>query len=135
MRKNPWLTALAGSAAAALLLGVAALAVQAFPLAAAAGDDTVYKLEGDVTAPVEISRPQPRYPEEAKKNHVEGVVVIEAVIDQKGAVISAKAVKSPDEQLSGAAIEAVQKWTYRPATKKGQPVRVSLTVTVTFKLA
>ena len=39
------------------------------------------------------------------------------------------------ELLTDAAIEAVRKWTYRPATKNGKPVKVRMTVTVAFKLA
>jgi TonB family protein len=135
MKKNRWFTAFTASAAAALLIGTGALAVRAFPVAAAGTDDTVYKLGGDVKEPVEISRTQPTYPEAARSNRLEGTVVIEAIIDQKGAVTATKTVKSPDDLLSQAAIEAVQKWTYKPATKNGQPVKVLLTITVTFRLS
>jgi TonB family protein len=136
MKKNPWLTALAGSAAAALLLGVGMLAVRAFPLAAAsATDDTVYKVGGDVKEPVEISRTPPKYPEEARKNHLEGQVILEAIIDQGGSVVSTKVLKSPDETLSQASVDAVRTWVYKPATRNGKPVKVFLSVTVTFKLS
>ncbi len=138
--RSRWLTALVGSVALALFLGTGALAVRSFPLAAAAeggagADDTVCKVGGDVQAPVEISRIQPASPEEARKNRVQGEVILEAVIDQKGAVTSLVGVRSPDELLSNAALEAVRKWTYRPATKGGKPVKVLLAVTVAFRLA
>lgn len=94
----------------------------------------VQKVGGEVKEPVVVSRVPPTYPEEARKNRVQGRVVLEAVIDEKGSVLTVEAVESPDPMLTDAAIEAVKKWTYRPATKNGRPVRVSFTVTVAFKL-
>ena len=155
---------LATAAAAALLLLVGAAGAAAFPfgspgaspaspatssLAAAGrvsggsegtvksdagGEDDVLKVGGDVKEPVEVSRVDPTYPEEARKNRVQGRVLVEAVIDQKGNVTKAEAVESPDPMLTEAALEAVRKWTYKPATKKGKSVKVRLTVTVSFML-
>ncbi|MBK6406582.1 MAG: energy transducer TonB [Holophagales bacterium] len=85
--------------------------------------------------PVELTRVQPTYPEEARKNKVQGQVILKAVINEKGIVTKVEAVESPDQMLTEAAIEAVKKWTYKPATKKGKPVKVHLTITVAFKLA
>lgn len=98
------------------------------------GDDVVLKVGGDVKEPVEIQRVQPSYPEEARKNRIQGRVIVEAVIDENGTVTKVRAVESPDPMLTEAALEAVKKWTYKPATKKGKPVKVFLTVTVAFKL-
>lgn len=100
-----------------------------------AGDDVVLKVGGDVKEPVEIQRVQPTYPEEARKNRIQGRVIVEAVINENGTVTKVRAVESPDPMLTEAALEAVKKWTYKPATKKGKPVKVFLTVTVAFKLA
>jgi TonB family protein len=90
------------------------------------------KVGGDVKAPVQLSRVAPTYPEEARKNKVQGRVILEAVIDKKGIVTTAEAIESPDPLLTEAALEAVKKWTYRPATLKGKPVKVIMTVTVSF---
>ena len=99
------------------------------------GDDEILKVGGDVKEPVEIQRVQPTYPEEARKNRIQGRVVVQAVIDTKGNVQKAEAVESPDPMLTEAALGAVKQWTYKPATKKGKPVKVYLTVTVAFKLS
>jgi len=104
-------------------------------VAEGAGDDVVLKVGGDVKAPVVIHNVPPAYPEEARKNRVQGRVVLQAVIDEKGIVAKVRAVESPDPMLTEAALDAVKKWTYKPATKKGKPVKVFLTVTVAFKLA
>lgn len=138
MGRNRWHAVLVGSVAVALVFGSAALAVRSFPLAAAAAapaDDPVYKVGGEVQEPVVTSKVQPAYPEEARKNGVQGEVVLEAVVDQKGAVASVVVTKSPDDALAKAAAEAVRKWTYKPATKGGKAVKVRLTVTVAFRLA
>lgn len=104
-------------------------------VAEGADDDVILKVGGDVKEPVEIQRVQPTYPEEARKNRVQGRVVVRAVIDEKGVVTKVEAVESPDPMLTESALDAVKKWTYRPATKKGKPVKVFLTVTVMFKLS
>ncbi len=98
------------------------------------GDDVILKVGGDVKEPVELTRVEPIYPEEARKNRIQGRVVVQAVIDTKGSVQRAEAVESPDPMLTEAALAAVKQWTYKPATKKGKPVKVFLTVTVAFRL-
>ena len=112
-----------------------AKATPAKGISVAADDGEVLKVGGDVKEPVELTRVQPTYPEEARKNKVQGKVILMAVISEKGSVTKVEAVESPDPMLTDAAIEAAKKWTYKPATKKGKPVKVHLTITVAFKLA
>lgn len=104
-------------------------------VAEGADDGDVLKVGGDVTEPVVVSNVPPTYPEEARKNRIQGRVIVEAVISEKGIVTKVRAVESPDPMLTESALEAVKKWTYRPATKKGKPVKVFLTATVSFKLS
>jgi protein TonB len=89
----------------------------------------------DITKPVLEQKVDPKYPEEAKKNRIQGVVKVEAVIDKSGSVIEAKASESPDPSLAKAAVDAVRQWKFKPAVnKKGEPVQVNTTVTVNFRL-
>ncbi len=89
----------------------------------------------DVTEPVLVTKVIPKYPAEAKKEKITGEVVLEITIGVDGAVLDAKAVKSPDKNLSDAAVEAVKQWKYTPArTKEGKAVEVRATVTMNFKL-
>jgi TonB family protein len=122
-----------GSSRAAAPAGQTASAKGAVAVGTPDGKD-VHKVGGEVKEPVVVSRVPPTYPEEARKNRVQGRVVLEAVIDERGSVTTVEAVESPDPMLTDAAIEAVRKWTYKPATLKGKPVKVHLTVTVAFKL-
>ena len=90
----------------------------------------------DVTKPVLITKVDPKYPEEAKKEKVQGEVVVEAVIAADGKVLSVTAKKSPDERLSKAAIDAVKQWTFQPAKDaKGNKVQVKSSITVNFRLS
>ena len=145
---------LATALAAALLLAVGAAGASSFPFgspgapapdaataatssSADAGPEEsgALKVGGDVKEPVLLNRVQPAYPEEARKNRIQGSVILSTIVDDKGNVEKVEPVESPDPLLTDAAIEAVRKWTYRPATKNGKPVKVRMTVTVAFKLA
>lgn len=89
---------------------------------------------GDVKAPVLLSRIEPEYPEAARRAHMEGFVILEAIITANGAVEEIRILKSANPLLDASAERAVRQWRYRPATLNGRAVRVYLTVTVTFGL-
>ncbi len=61
-------------------------------------------------------------------------MVAELVIGQNGEVRDVAIKESPAEELSVAATEAFEQWTFEPATLAGEPVAVSYIVTVDFKL-
>ena len=93
------------------------------------------RITGDVRAPVELKQVRPIYPDLAKRAGIEGIVIIEAVIDKSGDVIDARILRGiPKSGCDEAAIEAVLQWKYKPATLNGTPVDVFMTVTVTFEL-
>jgi TonB family protein len=126
-----------------LLAVVAATGSLAFPLTddsknpgsrATRSDDGIFEVGGAVSEPVLVSSPRPVYPPEAKAKGVTGIVTLNAVIDKTGKVTSVEPLESPDATLTAAAVEAVGKWTYKPAMKDGKPVKVRLHVTVSFIL-
>jgi TonB family protein len=94
----------------------------------------IYLPGGDVRPPVLTLRIEPVYPEAARKIHAEGTVVVDAVISATGVVEEVRVVKSAHPLLDAAAVDAVGRWRYSPATLNGQPVRVLLSVTVRFSL-
>ena len=71
-----------------------------------------------------IEAPPPVYPEEAKKQKIEGTVSVTITIGEDGNVIFAKA-KSGPEPLYGASEEAAYKARFKPTTKDGKPVKVA----------
>jgi TonB family protein len=102
---------------------------------ASSGDDEI----GTVTVAPSVMKANlvasrvPAYPEAAKANHIEGPVVVQAIISKAGVVDRVHVIEG-NPQLRSAAAEAVQKWRYRPYLLNGQPVEVATTVTVDFKL-
>ena len=70
------------------------------------------------------------YPEEARQNGVSGITILELVIDKTGRVVRASVLKPVEHGGSEAALAAVKQWTFRPATRNGEPVDAIFNVTV-----
>jgi periplasmic protein TonB len=97
-------------------------------------DEAPIRIGGEVVPPELINRVQPVYPEIARKARVQGVVIVEAIIDKQGNVTDCRILRGLPMGISEAAVAAIQRWKYRPATLNARPVAVYLTVTVTFTL-
>ena len=92
------------------------------------------RVGGDVKAPVAINRAKPDYTDAARKAHITGVVIVEAIVNKQGQVEQAKVLKGLPMGLSEQAIEAVKKWRFHPGTLNGEPVEVIFNLTVNFTL-
>jgi TonB family protein len=102
--------------------------------AGAKGDlSGMYKIGGDVKAPVPIVQPVAELTSEARKENVQGEVMIRLVVDTNGMPQAMQVVKPLPAGLSDAAMAAVRKYRFRPATKDGKPVPVMVTIVVNFK--
>lgn len=78
-------------------------------------------------------RVEPTYPPLARQAHIQGAVVLTAIIDKDGSIKNLQLV-SGHPLLAPAAIEAVKQWRYKPFLLSGQPFEVETTVTVNFQL-
>jgi len=87
-----------------------------------------------VTPPRRLSGPAPSYPEDARKERIEGVVILQAVIAKDGSVAQTRVLRSLSPSLDRASEEAIRKWTFAPATLDGKPVSVFYNLTVNFRL-
>lgn len=92
------------------------------------------KVGGAVLPPQKIYAPQPLYTEEARQGRIQGVVILEAIIDAKGNVREVKILKGLPMGLSESAVETARQWRFKPATKEGKPVAVYFNLTVRFSL-
>jgi protein TonB len=88
---------------------------------------------GDVRQAKLISSTPPQYPLLAKTQHIEGMVRIDALVDENGKVSLMKVVSGPT-LLQQAAMDAIRQWKYQPATLDGKAVPMHLTVTLQFRL-
>ena len=87
----------------------------------------------NVGPPAKLRDVQPEYPIEAKIKNVQGVVVLDVVVDGSGVVRETFVLQSIP-LLDKAAIDAVQQWRFQPTLLNGQPMPVVMTVTVNFAL-
>jgi protein TonB len=74
------------------------------------------------------------YPAEAQASRVQGVVILEAIIDEQGNIANARVLRSIP-MLDEAALGAVSQWKFTPTLLNGAPVPVIMTVTVNFTLS
>lgn len=89
---------------------------------------------GEVKAPEKLVAPQPVYTEIARKARIQGVVIVQAIIDREGNVTNVKVLKGLPMGLEEAAVDAIKQWKFKPATLNGKPVTVYFNLTVNFKL-
>ncbi len=64
--------------------------------------------------------------------HASSIVIVEALINDRGTVDDVKILKGLPFGLDLAAADAVQQWTFRPATQDDQPVPVVVNLVVNF---
>jgi TonB family protein len=108
--------------------------------ARAAGGNTGSSSPQRISLPQGVSRGYlihkvtPVYPMSARMNHVQGTVVLRAVIGKDGHIEDLHVVSGPSE-LTAAAIGAVEQWRYKPFLRDGEPVEVETNITVNFTLS
>jgi len=79
-------------------------------------------------------RAAPEYPLPLRQAGVEGVVVVEFVVDLHGRVAEARIVSSSYREFEAAAIQAVRQWRFESGRRHGRLVAFRLTVPIEFKL-
>src|SRR6266850_1883072 len=91
------------------------------------------RVHAGMQAPVKTIHVDPIYPAIAQTARVQGVVILEAIIDERGLVKSVSVLRSIP-LLDRAAEDAVRQWRFTPARLNGEAVPVVMTVTVRFTI-
>lgn len=84
--------------------------------------------------PRPLALPQPKYTDAARAAGVEGAVRVQLAIDASGAVTAVKVLKSLHPELDEAAQRAVEAASFAPATRCGQAVATTITISIKFSL-
>jgi TonB family protein len=84
--------------------------------------------------PVPVYKPEPEYSEEARKAKFQGTVMLAIVVDTDGKAKEIRVLRPLGMGLDEKAVEAVQKWRFKPGQKDGHPVPVRANVEVSFRL-
>ena len=75
-----------------------------------------------------------QYPEFAKKAGIEGRVFVQFVVDEDGNVQNPKVTRGVHKLLNEEAIRAVKQMKFKPGKQRGKPVKVQMSLPVTFRL-
>ena len=94
----------------------------------------VFRVGGGVSQPAVLYKVDPEYSEEARKAKYSGTVLLSVVVDIDGKARDIRVVKSLGMGLDEKAVEAVQKWKFKPGMKGGAAVNVRATIEVNFRL-
>lgn len=84
--------------------------------------------------PALIDKINLKYPENARKNGIQGKVYLKVWIDQNGTVTKTEVIKGVNDELNKAAQDALQNVKFKPAKVKGKPVSTNIVLPISFKL-
>jgi TonB family protein len=134
--------AIAAVAACALLGGAVtatALSFDVTPQDGAAANapvqEKIYKIGGDVSAPVLTYSVDAKFPDAERnaKKGLEGIAVVELIVDSKGRPRDIRVKRSLRPDFDRNAIDAVRQYKFDPAMRKEKPVAVEITIEVNFR--
>lgn len=97
-------------------------------------DGPTYEVGAGVTPPVLIKEVKPKYTEGGMRRRVQGSVELSAVVLEDGSVGGVTVTKPLDDELDQQAVAAAKQWKFKPGTVDGKPVRVRVTLELTFSL-
>ena len=80
-----------------------------------------------------LHRVEPEYPDDARRQGIQGPVVLEVHVGADGGVQDVQVVSGP-EPLIAASTKAVKQWRFKPRDINGRPVEMQTTVTLNFRL-
>jgi protein TonB len=92
---------------------------------------TVKKVSNQEAMNAAITKVQPAYPAVARQLNIEGVVQLEATINEEG-VVDRVNIVSGNPVLTKPSVEALKKWKFKPFTENGKAVQATATFHFTF---
>jgi protein TonB len=94
----------------------------------------IFRAGGGVSAPLVLAKVDPEYSEEARKAKFSGTVTLSVIVDAEGHARDIRITQSLGMGLDEKAVDAVQKWKFRPGMKSGVAVNVRALIEVNFRL-
>ena len=125
-------TLLLASCLAIVLLGGSVAQSQSQSQSGDAGKIYDFTVDKGVTRPKVLQNPMPQFTEKARKERIQGVVLLSGYVGADGRYHDAKVEHPLDPGLDANALEAVRHWEFSPCTKDGQPVNCKMSVEVNF---
>lgn len=98
-------------------------------------NDTPLHRMGVLSGPEPLVKVDPKYPPDMIREHVQGEVVLYAIIRKNGTVDSIRVMRSVEPELDRDAASALAQWKFRPGTRAGVPVDIEAIVHIPFNYA
>jgi len=98
-----------------------------------ADDDPRFQHGGVLSGPDLLHKVDPKYPPELIKEHVQGEVILYAIIRKDGSVDSVQLVRGLEPQLDKNAMEALAQWKFRPGSRDGAPIDMETVAHIPFR--
>jgi protein TonB len=89
--------------------------------------------QSPIAAPEVVSKSDPAYPGDLMRDGVHGSVILTAIIRADGSVSDIAVVKGLDPRLDQNAVQALERWLFRPAVKDGRAIDLEAVITVPFR--
>ena len=96
------------------------------------GAGAVSACDAALQPPRLLKETKPRYTDSAMRQKIQGVVVMDAVVDADGKVTDARVTRALHPELDEQALLAVKQWQFQPGTRDGKPVSVLVAVEMSF---
>jgi len=84
--------------------------------------------------PVPVRTVPPEIPQDFARAGGSGLVTVNFLVDEQGAVQDARVEKTTSPDLDASALKAVKKWKFKPAKKDGAPVAIRVTIPIKFEV-
>lgn len=94
----------------------------------------IYVPGNGVSQPIPIVTPEAEFSDEARLQKYQGVCLVEVIVDAQGLPRNPRVVRHLGMGLDEKALEAVERYRFKPAKKDGKPVAVQIFVRVDFRL-
>ena len=92
------------------------------------------RIGGKIQSPKLLHRVEPFYPPVAVSARLQGLVILEALVDRDGTVVDVKVLRSAGSVLDREALTAVRQWRYAPLVLNGQRLLFVVTVILSFSV-
>jgi TonB family protein len=97
-------------------------------------DGGVYRAGNGTSSPTVLFKVDPEMTEAARNARYGGSVLLSIVVDTEGRPRDIRVVRSLGMGLDEKAVEAVEKWKFRPGMRDGKPVAVMAQIEINFRL-
>jgi TonB family protein len=96
----------------------------------------IYKKDDGVILPRVLKEVKPNYTADALRAKINGVVQLELIVEPDGGISRPLVVRSLDQRygLDDEAVKAAQQWRFSPALKDGLPIRMAISMGMTFSI-